>query len=137
MPAIEGAFEEASKAAEASAECQAFKAAWQPHGEAFHQAMDAANKELSAGTIDQATYDERVKAARAAAKDYQQTEEFQTLYGAYKSIQLLGEKAYIQAISALVDEHFPLTHPAAAGESTEEAIPSGAVCQLGDPTCRS
>jgi thioredoxin 1 len=134
----EAAFKAADEVAEASPENQALEAAWKPHGDAYKAAVEAAAAELEAKTIDQETHDQRVAAAVTAARAAQQTEEFKTLIAAYKQVGEPGEKTYIGAIAAAVDQFFPLASPAPTTTTGEDvATTSGAICALGDESCRS
>jgi thioredoxin 1 len=136
--AAEEAFGAADAVAKASPENKALQAAWEPFGKAYKTAVEAAAAELEAKAIDQETHDQRVAAATTEARAAQQTEEIQTLIAAYKQVAALGEKTYIATIAAAVDQFFPLASAAAGTVVSEEgATASGAVCQIGDDSCRS
>ena len=141
--AAEEAFEAADALLHATPEHQAVQEAWKPQGEKYKAALEAANAELDAGTIDQSTHDQRVEAAQTEAQAFQQTDDFKALYAAYRAVAAAssGEKNYIAALTAAVDQFFPLaasTAPAATNDQTElDGAHTGAVCQLGDPSCQS
>ncbi len=131
-------FEAANAAAENSPEVQAFNRAYRPRAQAYRVALVALQEELNNGNIDQAAFDARLAELRKPLQEYQESPEFQALLAGYKEVQLRGETAYVAAISAAVEQFFPLkaAAPAASAEASTETLP-GAVCQIGDPACHS